>query len=77
MYIRNELALKLLNIGKEGYKDDNEGFRKLKIANKLIEEYEKKQLQLNPVNKRFDWTVFIVGFCVGLIFMSILIKSVC
>ena len=43
---QNEIALKILNMGKDGYKDDAEGFEKLNKANKLIEEHVTEQLRL-------------------------------
>jgi hypothetical protein len=43
----------------------------------LIEGLLKNNGVLIDVNKRFDWAVFIAGFCIGIILMAILIKSVC
>ena len=50
---QNEIALKILNMGKDGYKDDAEGFEKLNKANKLIEEHVTEQLRLYGVSKSF------------------------
>ena len=36
---KNELAIKILNLGKGGYENDEEGFRKLDEAKRLIDEY--------------------------------------
>ena len=47
---QNEIALKILNMGKDGYKDDAEGFEKLNKANKLIEEHVTEQLRLYGVS---------------------------
>ena len=46
---QNEIALKILNMGKDGYKDDTEGFEKLNKANKLIDEHVTEQLRLYSV----------------------------
>ena len=50
---QNEIALKILNMGKEGYKKDAEGFEKLKQANKLIEKHVTEQLRLKSVGNCF------------------------
>tara|TARA_R110000803_G_scaffold16034_1_gene44138 strand:+ start:845 stop:1099 length:255 start_codon:yes stop_codon:yes gene_type:complete len=50
MYTQNEIALKILNMGKDGYKNDAEGFKKLNQANYLIEKHVTEQLRLNNVN---------------------------
>ena len=47
---QNEIALKILNMGKDGYKNDAEGFEKLNKANKLIEEHVTEQLRLYGVS---------------------------
>lgn len=47
---QNEIALKILNMGKDGYKDDAEVFEKLNKANKLIEEHVTEQLRLYGVS---------------------------
>ena len=49
---QNEIALKILNMGKEGYKNDVEGFEKLNQANDLIEKHLTEQLRLNDVSNR-------------------------
>ena len=36
---QNELALEILNLGKGGYRNDSEGFKKLNKANDLIKAY--------------------------------------
>jgi hypothetical protein len=46
MYTQNEIALKILNMGKDGYKNDAEGFKKLNLANDLIENHVIKQFSL-------------------------------
>ena len=46
---QNEIALKILNMGKDGYKNDAEGFEKLNRANALIEEHVQEQLRINGV----------------------------
>jgi hypothetical protein len=46
MYTQNEIALKILNMGKDGYKNDAEGFKKLNLANDLIENQVIKQFSL-------------------------------
>ena len=55
---QNEIALKILNMGKDGYKDDAEGFEKLNKANKLIEEHVAEQLRLYGVSVSLQNTVF-------------------
>tara|TARA_R110000782_G_scaffold775_1_gene2528 strand:+ start:327 stop:581 length:255 start_codon:yes stop_codon:yes gene_type:complete len=49
---QNEIALKILNMGKDGYKNDAEGFEKLNQANDLIEKHVNEQLRLNDVSNR-------------------------
>jgi hypothetical protein len=46
---QNEIALKILNMGKDGYKNDAEGFEKLNQANALIENHVTEQLFLSGV----------------------------
>jgi hypothetical protein len=46
---QNEIALKILNMGKDGYKNDAEGFEKLNQANALIENHVTEQLILSGV----------------------------
>ena len=46
MYTQNEIALKILNMGKDGYKNDAEGFKKLNLANDLIENHVINQFSL-------------------------------
>lgn len=43
---KNEIALKILNMGKDGYKNDAEGFEKLKKANDLIDSHVTEKLRL-------------------------------
>jgi hypothetical protein len=50
---QNEIALKILNMGKDGYKNDAEGFEKLNQANALIENHLTEQLILSCVIPRF------------------------
>lgn len=52
---QNEIALKILNMGKDGYKNDAEGFEKLHQANDLIEKHVKEQLRLYGVADSADW----------------------
>ncbi|MCP4054733.1 MAG: hypothetical protein GY739_17145, partial [Mesoflavibacter sp.] len=47
----NEIALEILNMGKDGYKNDAEGFEKINKANALIEKHVKEQLLLHGVVK--------------------------
>jgi hypothetical protein len=64
MYTQNEIALKILNMGKDGYKNDAEGFKKLNLANDLIENHVinqfslqdslLKELQLKAYKEGFD-----------------------
>ena len=49
MITQNEIALKILNMGKDGYKNDAEGFEKLNQANALIEKHVQEQLILSGV----------------------------
>ena len=49
---QNEIALKILNMGKDGYKNDAEGFEKLNQANALIENHVTEQLRLNDVSNQ-------------------------
>jgi hypothetical protein len=46
MYTQNEIALKILNMGKDGYKNDAEGFEKLNLANDLIKNHVIEQFSL-------------------------------
>lgn len=62
---KNEIALKILNMGKEGYKNDAEGFEKLNKANKLIEEYVDEQLRLYRVSGRFSSNDVDLSYCCG------------
>lgn len=62
---QNEIALKILNMGKEGYKDDTEGFGKLNKANKLIDEYVSEQLRLNRFSGRFSSNDIDLSYCCG------------
>lgn len=55
MITQNELALKILNMGKDGYKNDAEGFEKLNKANTLIEVYVENKLRLNNDIEEMDW----------------------
>ena len=50
MITQNEIALKILNMGKDGYKNDAEGFEKLNQANALIEKHVQEQLRLSALN---------------------------
>ena len=52
MITQNEIALKILNMGKDGYKNDAEGFEKLNQANALIEKHVQEQLILSGVSHR-------------------------
>ncbi|MCP4087025.1 MAG: hypothetical protein GY745_18530 [Actinomycetia bacterium] len=47
---QNEIALEILNMGKDGYKNDAEGFEKINKANALIEKHVKEQLLLHGVS---------------------------
>jgi 3-dehydroquinate synthase class II len=53
MITQNEIALKILNMGKEGYKNDADGFKKINQANDLIEKHVQEQLRLYGVVSEF------------------------
>lgn len=50
------------------------------LEKKLIEaESELKKLRVGDVSKSWDWTIFVAGFCTGLLLISVIlfIKNGC